>query len=190
MSVLPDIGKSQARYHLMYNGGTPAGDRARLERSMNEIADTWTVNRITDLINRCETAYALSELEAGDLVVDERVAISGDVVRTTDSQVRDTWNKRQRYYLAETNQLARSLGVRNYRDLSAAIAGYLIEGATYINSVPGAKGETGTVSSATGLILNWSTPPETGANQSALFVDGADGVLKLRGPNNGPATGV
>jgi hypothetical protein len=185
MPALSDTQKSQTRFHLSHTAATPAGDRARLERAMNEVPDNWTVTRIGDLLTRCEAAYTLTQLTAGDLITDERIAITGDVIRTTDSKNRETWAKRQRYYLQETTMLARSLGVRNYRDPEEAAAGYLIDGGTYINSIPGPKGDTGSVSAASGIILQWSAAPNTGVNQTAIFVDIADGVPKKRAPNNG-----
>ena len=190
MPALSEIQKSEVRFHLMYNTATPAGDRSRLERATSEIADDWTRNRIIDLINRCETAWAQTQLTEGDLIVDERVAITGDVIRTTDSEIRESWNKRQRYYLNETNMLARTLGVRNYRDEEQALQAYLVEGGSYINSIPGAKGDTGSVNAAAGLILNWSNAPSTGNNQSAIFIDLADGRIKKRAPNNGEVTEI
>lgn len=190
MPALSNIQKSQCRFHLLYNTATPAGDRARIERAMNEIPDDWTVGRIGELISRCEDAHDQTQLEEGDLVADEEVAITGDVIRTTQAKNRATWNKRQRYYLHETNTLARSLGVRNYRDLDQALAGYLVDGGTYINSIPGVKGDPGSISAATGIVLQWSEAPLTGANQTALFIDIADGVLKIRAPNNGEVNAV
>lgn len=185
MPALSEISKSQTRFHLLYNDAVPAGDRARIERAMTETADDWTVTRISELITRCENAFLETQLEEGDLVADEEIAITGDVVRTTQSRNRATWNKRQRYYLHETNALARTLGVRNYRDQEQAIAGYLVDGGLYINSIPGNKGDTGSVSAAAGIVLQWSVAPDTGIQQSAIFVDIADGILKVRSPNNG-----
>lgn len=188
MPALSEISKSQARFHLLYNDATPAGDRSRIERAMKNIADEWTVGRIGELITRCENAFTETQLEEGDLVADEEIAITGDVVRTTQSRNRATWNKRQRYYLHETNALARTLGVRNYRDQEQALAGYLVDGAMYINSIPGPKGDTGSAAAAAGIILNWSAAPTTRANQTALFVDIADGILKVRSPWDGEVT--
>lgn len=170
MPALSDTQKSQTRFHLIYNDGTPAGDRARLEKAINNIPDAWTVTRIGDLLVRCEGAYALTQLSAGDLITDERIAITGDVVRTTDSKNRETWNKRQRYYLQETTMLARALGVRNYRDPEEAIAGYLVDGGIYINSIPGPAGENG---------AKWLT----GINAPALDIGESVGDFYLRTAN-------
>jgi hypothetical protein len=144
MVTLNDTQKSQVKFHLAYNLATPATDRARLERSCNEIDSTWTVTRITDLITRCENAYTATAIEEGELAIDEQTEVTGDVVRTTKAKNRDPFNRRQRAYLLETSRLALTLGVRNYRDPEQALRGYLIDGGTYIKSIPGPQGEQGT----------------------------------------------
>lgn len=188
MVALSNISKSQCRFHLSYNAGTPAGDRARLERAMSEVPDSYTVGKIEQILVRCEDAFSDTQLEAGDLTSDEQVGITGDVVRTTTQKLRASWQKRQRNYEGETRLLARSLGVRNYSDPEEAGVGYLIEGGSYINSIPGIKGDTGMVAASSGLILNWSAAPTTGPQQTAIFIDIADGIPKIRQPNNGAIT--
>lgn len=143
MPALSDTQKSTCRFHLSYTAATPAGDRARAERAMNEVPDDYTVGKIGELLTRCETAFTATQLNAGDLISDEQVGISGDTVRTTTQKNRATYQSRQRHYLLETGNLARALGVRNYTDPESGGAGYLIEGGSYINSIPGPVGEKG-----------------------------------------------
>uniref|UniRef100_UPI001EE9455A hypothetical protein n=1 Tax=Petrachloros mirabilis TaxID=2918835 RepID=UPI001EE9455A len=55
----------------------------------------------------------------------------------------------------------------------------------------GIQGETGAVSAATGLILEHvATAPSTGAEETALFVDLADGKLYKREESDGTVTEV
>lgn len=112
---------------------------------MSELIDVWTRTRIGEVLVRCEASFNLTQLDSGDLGVDEEVAITGDVTRTTATSLRASWEKRQRYYLQETVNLALVLGVRNYRDPEQALNGYLVEGGVYINSIPGVAGNDGAV---------------------------------------------
>jgi len=145
MVALTDTQKSMVRFHLAYSDAVPAGDRARLEEAMSLVPDEWTRSRIGDVLARCETAYSLTQLTAGDLTLDEQVAVTGDVVSTTDTKSRASWSKRQRFYAIETDNLALILGVRNYRNPEQALNGYLRDGGTYIKSIPGPQGLGGAV---------------------------------------------
>ncbi len=143
MVSLTDIQKSQARFHLGYHDGVPGGDRARLQKAVSELPDAWTQTRVGLILSRCESAYTLTQLTSGDVGVDEEVAVTGDVIRTTQTKNRPSYEKRYRYYLIETNSLALAFGVRNYRDPTQAINGYLTDGGVYINSIPGVAGDDG-----------------------------------------------
>lgn len=57
-------------------------------------------------------------------------------------------------------------------------------------SLAGAQGATGSVSSASGIILAHTTTASTGADESFLFVDSADQKLKIRAESNGAITEV
>jgi len=55
----------------------------------------------------------------------------------------------------------------------------------------GIQGETGSVSAASGLILEHvASPPSTDAEETALFVDVADGKLYQRAENDGAVTEI
>jgi hypothetical protein len=143
MVALTSEQQSKTKFYLEYNLATPAADLARLQRAMTEIPDTWTLTRIGDLISRCDDAYELLELAAGALTSDEQTAITGDVVRTTVTANRDSYNRRQRYFLDCTSYLAKALGVRNFRDPEQVAAAHFIDGGLYINSIPGVDGNDG-----------------------------------------------
>jgi len=140
MVSLTDTQRSQAKFHLAYHDGVPAGDRARLEKAATTLPDEWMRDRVGEVLSRCETAFSLTKLTAGDLGVDQEVSITGDVTSTTETKNRPSYEKRLRYYLLETNTLATTLGVRNYRDPQQAINGYLQDGGVFINSIPGPQG--------------------------------------------------
>ena len=145
MVSLTDVQQSQTRFHLGYHEGIPAGDRARLLKAMTLLPDAWTAVRVGDVLVRCEDAYDLTALSAGDLNLDSEVDTIGDTTQTTQTKARSSWEKRQRYYLLQTDSLALTLGVRNYRNPQQALNGYLQDGGLFINSVVGPPGEDGSV---------------------------------------------
>ncbi|MGA1603693.1 MAG: hypothetical protein ACO4CG_15610, partial [Prochlorothrix sp.] len=107
---------SKVKFHLGYNYGVPVEDLARVTRACAEILDDWTRTKIETQITRCETAYGLLELSAGELRAEKETVVTGDVTRTVQEKEKDPFNRRMRYYLECGNYLARTLGVRNYRD--------------------------------------------------------------------------
>lgn len=135
--------QAKTRFHLGYNNATPAADLGALQEAMTTIFDQWTHDRIVVMLARCEIAYTNTLLTEGDLNLDEEIGYTGDVIRTQQKKARDSYSKRLRQWLIEGNSLAKTLGVRNYRDPDQAAIGVYRNGGTYIKSVPGAKGDKG-----------------------------------------------
>lgn len=143
MPTLQPLEQSKVRFHLGYNLGTPAVDLARLHRAINEVPDDWTATRIGELILLCDDAFDLTTLVAGEPLPSSVTAIAGDLQRSTSLSARDPYNRRLRAYLNQSNFLASTLGVRNYRDPDQAGQGFLIDGALFINSIVGPPGPPG-----------------------------------------------
>lgn len=112
--------QSAVRFHLGYSSNVPSGDLAHLNNAMNNVADVWTVAKISGLIARCDNAYNLTEIDAGALVDNSSEVFdkTEDLVVTESNTVfanRATYALRYRNYENETYTLALSLGVPNYR---------------------------------------------------------------------------
>lgn len=139
--ILPELSRSKALFHLGYTQATPALARAAIEAAFSTIPDTYTLGKIELLITNCETAWAAVFSPA--LVEDTREVITGDSnLVTSDSKV-PTRQQLDRTYSLAVSQLARSLGVVNFRDqsnypvlegdystLSALLDGYSLNGLT------------------------------------------------------------
>ncbi|PSB29893.1 hypothetical protein [Stenomitos frigidus] len=116
MSSLSDLDKSRARWHLGYNESVPTGDRTLMEIRMTKIADSFTVGKIRDRLDRCDRTEVETETDAqGSGIVTKRFLL-GDVNRTDVNYQAESLQKRERAYMKELNALATSLGVRNWRD--------------------------------------------------------------------------
>lgn len=140
MVALSADNQSKCRFYLGYTPAVPAVDLSRIYAAVNGIVDDWTKTKIEGLITRCDSAYDLLVLAAGSLTADQSTVVTGDVVRTTQIQNRDNYNRRQRYFLDVTNMLAIALGVRNFRDPEQVASAHYIDGGLYINSLPGVEG--------------------------------------------------
>lgn len=140
MVALSADNQSKCRFYLGYTPAVPAVDLSRIYAAVNGIVDDWTKTKIEGLITRCDSAYDLLVLAAGSLTADQSTVVTGDVVRTTQIQNRDNYNRRQRYFLDVTNMLAIALGVRNFRDPEQVASAHYIDGGLYINSIPGVEG--------------------------------------------------
>jgi len=116
MSSLSATDKSRARYHLAYNESVPTGDRSLMEVRMTRIADTYTVSKIVDRLNRCDRTETEAETDAQSTGISSTRILLGDVNRTDVNYQTESIEKRQKAYMRETNALALALGVRNWRD--------------------------------------------------------------------------
>ena len=136
--ILASLPRSQALFHLGYTQASPAGDRAAAERAFDTIPDSYTEARILTLLERCEAAWDL--LSSASLFEQEREVETGDTNQVTSTSRLPSRAVLNRSYFLCTQQLAFSLGIRNFRDESSYP---LLDGALYINSVPGATGDRG-----------------------------------------------
>jgi hypothetical protein len=116
MTVLEPIDKSRVRYHLAYTDAVPDGDRAILEDRMDNIADTYTVSRLRNRLDRCDRTLSESETDNQSSGIRSKYQIQGDVNRTNVEFAAEPLKARQKAYLYETDQLALELGVPNYRN--------------------------------------------------------------------------
>lgn len=137
MVALAELDKSRTRFHLGYGAGTPAGDRARLEEAMNELGDNYEVNRVREILDRCDRAYELTEqnqsgrFETKELYVGD---INRSIVRESNRDSKKWWEN----YLKETDLLAfHPLWVPNYRREENLRYRFARIGAEYIMGVPG-----------------------------------------------------
>jgi len=138
MPALSDVDKSRCRFHLGIGAGVPAGDRARLEEAMNLLQDEYEVQRVRVLLDRCDRAFAATELLGDGGRFDSRELYAGDVNRSIlRENTRDTriwWEN----YLKETDLLAaHPLWVPNYRREENLRYRFARIGAEFIKAVPG-----------------------------------------------------
>lgn len=115
MSSLADTDKSRVRYHLGYNETVPFGDRALLESRMAKVADSYTVSKIVDRLDRCDRTLAETETDEQSSGIASKRLLLGDVNRTDIEYRAESLKTRWRYYYDETDALAREVGVVNWR---------------------------------------------------------------------------
>ena len=141
--------QSRTKFHLGYSLQVPANDLARITRAMTTIVDTWTLNNIVVLLNRCDTAYDLTTLAQSPLLEEKRINTAstktGSPSRTSQRSTRfiDEWTLRVRNYEYQCQLLASALAVRNFRDPEQVYSANLIDGDVFINSVKGDQGIPG-----------------------------------------------
>jgi hypothetical protein len=138
MPALSELDKSRTRFHLGYGAGTPAGDRARIEEAMNGLQDDYEVNRVREILERCDRAFVLTEQNADGRYQSKELYV-GDINR---SIIREETNRTNRLwwenYLKETDLLAfHPLWVPNYRREENLRYRYARYGAEFIKAVPG-----------------------------------------------------
>lgn len=173
--------QAKCKFHLGYNFNTPAIDLARLYRAMKEVPDIWTLGRLSGLIQRCEDAYSNSVYNADTLYNTSLRTTTSESSSSTLSQDALTSNEKIRHYYNEIEFLATSLGVRNYRNPEQAINAYLMDGGTYIKSIPGADGTGGSI------WFNKSGIPEIDEFEEKLYdlcIDVNTSDLYQRGENS------
>jgi hypothetical protein len=115
MTAIGTTEKNKIRFLLGYSStAVPWGDQALLQRALNRTDySTVEVSEIHNQILRCERTWAEIET-AGDDIAYRRL-ITGDVNRTDTEFRSERPAARRRAFLYEADQLALSLGVRNYR---------------------------------------------------------------------------
>lgn len=116
MPPIPAAVRELAQFYLGYDSeSVPAGDKALLARAFART--DWTnafITEFTAQVNRCQRTW--NEIEQASDDISYRRIIVGDVNRT-DSEFRsESRRQRVRAFLYESDQLALSLGVRNYRN--------------------------------------------------------------------------
>lgn len=116
MTVLETQDKYRVRYHLAYTEAVPDGDRALLEDRMDNLDSPFYVNRIKARLDRCDRSLEESETDAQSSGVTNKRILLGDVNRTDLEYRAESWDKRKKAYVYETDQLALELGVPNYRN--------------------------------------------------------------------------
>jgi hypothetical protein len=88
------------------------------------------------------------------------------------------------YYQNTITEISHSPTLGCIKELTAPLIDLLERIADWANVLE-------SIGSFEGLLLDWSAPPMTGENQTALFADQSDeGRLKQRAANNGPVTAI
>jgi hypothetical protein len=158
---LDNYNKSRCRWHLGVNTGAniPAGDVARLEEAMARIPDSYFYDRVTEHLDRCDKAYAVSQVfRVADQPQPSRIErITGDTDRAIfQSDPLKAAKDYREVYLREVDLLAETLYVANYRREEVRRYAYERAGAEFIMAIPGpADTAVGTrVLQATGS-MNW-----------------------------------
>lgn len=142
---LSDLETSRVAFHLGYNVGAqvPAGDVARFYEACRRIPDSHFYDQVLNHIHRCDRAWDASEVmknvaETGIFAPSQLQTISGDANRTI--QVSDPIkadNYHREVYLRETDRLAQTLYVANYRREEVARYAFERSGGEVINCIPG-----------------------------------------------------
>lgn len=142
---LSDHDTERAAWHLGMNQGAqvPAGDMARFYEATRRIPSAHWYERIIEHLNRCDRAWAASEVvanvaETGQLAPSRTQRIFGDANRSVE--ISDPLNADQQYreiYLREVDRLAETLYVPNYRRESTQRFAFSRSGAEFINALPG-----------------------------------------------------
>lgn len=139
---LDDYYKSLTRFHLGFNSGAnmPADDFACLEEAMARIPDSVWYSKVIDHINRCENAYEVSEvLRDPTQPLPSRIeSIIGDTNRAIFQS--DPMRAAEIYrevYLRETDYLAETLYVPNYRREEYRRYVFQRFGTEFIQAIPG-----------------------------------------------------
>lgn len=120
---LSDLDTDRVLYHLGYNSGAqvPAGDVARAWDACRRIPSSHWYDRIVDHLGRCDRALAASEImknvaTTGIIAPSQVQVISGDTNRSV--AISDPLKADQVHweiYLRETDRLAETLYILNYR---------------------------------------------------------------------------
>ena len=139
---LNEYDKSRCRYHLGYNSGAnvPAGDFAAMEEAMARIPDSIWYSKITEHLDRCDRAFKITEiLKDSSQPLPSRIeTIIGDTNRSIfQSDPLQALKTYREIYLAETDYLAESMYVPNYRREEVRVHAFHRPGVEFIDAVPG-----------------------------------------------------
>jgi hypothetical protein len=137
--------QSRAAWHLGLNIGAmvPAGEVARFNEACRRIPDSHWYAQIVEQINRCDRAWAASEVlrgvaDTGQMAPSQMQLISGDANRSI--QVSDPLRADTIYreiYLRECDRLAEHLVVRNWRREEQRQLIYERSGGAFVKALPG-----------------------------------------------------
>jgi hypothetical protein len=142
---LSDLDADRASFHLGMNAGAqvPAGDMARFHEAINRIPSTYWYDRTIGQIDRCDRAYAASEVmkevaTEGQYAPSRMQSIFGDVNRTISiSDPLSADSQHWEIYLRETDRLAEMLYVSNYRRENVRRYAFERSGSEFIMAIPG-----------------------------------------------------
>lgn len=149
MPALSLYDADRCRFHLGYIPGAPvpAGDAARLEEALDTIGSEYQVNQIRNHLDRCDRAWAASEVlpsdygqPGGSLLLNpsRTEVLSGDVERSISvSEPLKADQIFRELYLREVDRLAETLYVANYRRDQVRSYAFLRSGAEYVQAIPG-----------------------------------------------------
>lgn len=136
---------SRASFHLGLSSGTmtPAGDVARFYEAVNRIQDSYWYSQVTNHLDRCDRAYAASEVlkevaTEGSIAPSRLQTIFGDANRSIS--ISDPLNADTQYweiYLREVDRLAETLYVSNYRRPDVRRYAFDRSGSEFIMAIPG-----------------------------------------------------
>lgn len=117
MPAIATTDQQLIKFYLGYTSeSVPFGDQAIFKRRVTDRTD-WESAVITEIaaqVQRCKRTWEEIE-EAGD-DISYRRNITGDVNRSDLEYRSERWEKRKKIFVNEANELAVTLGVRNYRD--------------------------------------------------------------------------
>jgi hypothetical protein len=116
MPAIDTTTQERIPFYLGYTSqAVPWGDRALLRRALDRTDyNNWELSEIGKQVDRCQRTWEEIE-EASDDVAYRRIII-GDVNRTDTEFRSEKFTGRKRAFIFESDQLAATLGVRNYRN--------------------------------------------------------------------------
>lgn len=114
MVKLKETIREQIYFHLSYGSNVLQADIDALEFAMDTVFDSYWESKIVSRVNRCETAWGLTNIE--NLPVSLRTTTIGDINRTTSTFDLNDLRIFRTNYFWECAQLAQILAVPNYRE--------------------------------------------------------------------------
>jgi hypothetical protein len=142
---LSEYNINRAAFHLGMNEGAqvPAGDMARFYEAVNRIPSEYFYAKVIDHLSRCDRAWDASEVcrnvfSTGQLAPSRTQRIFGDANRQIDiSDPLNADNQYREIYLRETDRLAETLYVANYRRENVRRHAFERAGVEFIDAIPG-----------------------------------------------------
>lgn len=137
---VPQPHRDRCSFHLGYGNkaGIPAGDLSRLEEALDTIQSDYFLQKLLEILDRCDRAFELSEL-AGDTTgrYQSKEGYFGDInrtiVRESSKDARIWWEN----YLNQCDLLAQELWVPCYRREASLRYRFERGGGEFIMSIPG-----------------------------------------------------